>query len=155
MERNPTSRTPSPPVGEPQTNADMPQPEEPDNPEDAHLGRCWHDAYSTNPGAANGGVVGSPEGIDRGHVDDRHNERTEAPLWGGTGETGEPSLVVVFRFHRPPREVMIPAEGEDLDTLLDLMRSTGPRNDIILSSTWGTFRVRRGNIDDIFLRPLK
>ena len=65
MERNPTSRTPSPPVGEPQTDADMPQPEEPDHPEDAHLGKRCHDTYSTNPGTTNGGVVGSPEGIDR------------------------------------------------------------------------------------------
>ena len=124
MERNPTSRTPSPPVGEPQTNADMPQPEEPDHPEDAHLGKRCHNTHSTNPGTANRGVVGSPEGIDRGHVDDRHNEHTEAPLWGGTGETGEPSLVVVFRFHRPPKEVMIPVGGEDLDTLLDLLMSS-------------------------------
>ena len=33
-----------------------------------------------------------------------------------------------------------------VDTLLDLMRSTGPRYDNIFSSTWGTSWVRRGNI---------
>ena len=98
MEKDPTLRSPLPPVGEPQTNADMSQPEEPDDPEDAHLGRCWHDTYSTNPGAANGGVVGSTEGVDRGHVDARFSKYKETPLWGGTGETGEPSLIVVFRF---------------------------------------------------------
>ena len=124
MEKDPTLRSPLPPVGEPQTNADMSQPEEPDDPEDAHLGRCWHDTHSTNPGAANGGVVGSTEGVDRGHVDARFSKYKETPLWGGTGETGEPSLVVVFRFRRPPREVMIPAEGEDMDTLLDLLMSS-------------------------------
>ena len=124
MEKDPPLRSPLPPVGEPQTNADMSQPEEPDDPEDAHLGRCWHDTYSTNPGAANGGVVGSTEGVDRGHVDARFSKYKETPLWGGTGETGEPSLVVVFRFRRPPREVMIPAEGEDMDTLLDLLMSS-------------------------------
>ena len=31
---------------------------------------------------------------------------------------------MVFRFHRPPKEVMIPVGGEDLDTLLDLLMSS-------------------------------